>query len=82
SFEKDFRNDMKNGTQVKDVVTYFKDRNLNWTWDKNKRQLTVTLPGRDWIPFIKVDYKESVFFDNFNRLKGRSGSMEYKFFRQ
>jgi hypothetical protein len=82
TFEKEFRNDIKNGTQVKDVVSYFKDRNLVWTWERSNRQLTVILPGRNWIPFVKVDYKELVFFDNFNRLKGRSGSMEYKFFRQ
>jgi len=82
TFEKEFRNDIKNGTQVKDVVSYFKERNLVWTWDRTNRQLTVVLPGRNWIPFVKVDYKESAFFDNFNRLKGRSGSMEYKFFRQ
>ncbi|MDR3612591.1 MAG: hypothetical protein P4L53_03440 [Candidatus Obscuribacterales bacterium] len=82
TFEKEFRNDIKNGTQVKDVVSYFKERNLAWTWERSNRQLTVVLPGRNWIPFVKVDYKELVFFDNFNRLKGRSGSMEYKFFRQ
>jgi hypothetical protein len=77
TFEKEFRKDVANGTQLKDVVAYCKERDLPWTWDRSKRQLIILLQGHNWIPIVKVNYKESVFFDNFNRLHGRSGSMEY-----
>ena len=77
--ERDFRTDLKQGTQVKDVVAYLKDHGWTYDWNKDIRSITTNIPGAPWLPLIKPRYKKVFYFDNFNRLKSQNGNIEYGF---
>jgi hypothetical protein len=77
--ERDFRADLKPGTQVKDVIAYLKDHNWPYEWNQEQKSLTIVVPGAAWLPIIKPRYHKSFFFDHFNRLKGQNGNIEYGF---
>ena len=75
--ERDFRSELKAGTQVKDVVAYLKDHGWTYDWNKDVRSITTNIPGASWLPVIKPRYKKIFYFDNFNRLKSQNGNLEY-----
>lgn len=75
--EHDFRDNLKPGTQMKDVIAYIKVHGWTYTWDKSIKSVTTNVPGAKWLPVIKPQYKKVFYFDQFNRLKGQNGNLEY-----
>jgi hypothetical protein len=77
SLDKRLRNELKQGTQLKDIAQYCKENNMPYEWNPKARRLTIVLPGASWLPLAKATYRENLYFDNFNRFKGLSGGLVY-----
>jgi hypothetical protein len=75
--ERDLRNEVKQGTQMKDVIAYIKDHGWTYDWNKDARSITTNIPGASWMPIIKPKYKKIFYFDDFNRLRSQNGNLEY-----
>jgi hypothetical protein len=77
--EREFRSDLKPGTQMKDVIAYLKDRSWTYTWNKELKSIETTIPGAKWLPLVKPHYRQIFYFDDFNRLKSQNGNLNYSF---
>ena len=73
----EFREDLKYGTQMKDVIAYLKEHGWTYEWNKDLKSITTVVPGAPWLPVIKPRFKKIFYFDNFNRLKSQNGNIEY-----
>jgi hypothetical protein len=75
-YDRQFREDIKKGTQLKDACIYIKDHGWTYEWIPQYRELVISI-GQDYLPIVRVRYNKQLFFDEFNRLKAQSGAMEY-----